>query len=228
MRMTGVSTPFTSYTIPPHAPKPVQETWQELTRIGILYDDARDDLKDAKRAVVQAAAQDVKAAVAATTAGEELADPKEHEREAQEIVDRLEAMIPGLKASADEAGNRLAEAIAEHRDEWKATLAEKADELAAAYDEALAEARLALATFIPAQAGLAWVSNFDASLAKSGRFSQFAGGRSRVSGRRIGIQALRSQYDPSDLLTVAALATQPSAPKPAEPPSRRQKVTADA
>ena len=50
MRQTGVPQPFTSYAIPPAAPEPVVEAWKELTRIGILYDDARDDLKEAKHA----------------------------------------------------------------------------------------------------------------------------------------------------------------------------------
>jgi hypothetical protein len=40
MRMTGVATPFTSYTIPPSAQEPVAEAWNELNRIGILYEDA--------------------------------------------------------------------------------------------------------------------------------------------------------------------------------------------
>jgi len=50
--MTGVATPFTSYTIPPNAPEPVAEAWRELNRIGILYDDASDALKDAGQALV--------------------------------------------------------------------------------------------------------------------------------------------------------------------------------
>ena len=70
MRLTGVATPFTSYTIPPSAPEPVQEAWMELTRIGVLYDDAKDDLQDAKVALVIAQANDVKAVAAAATAGE--------------------------------------------------------------------------------------------------------------------------------------------------------------
>ena len=70
MRMTGVSVPTTSFTIPPSAPEPVQAAWAELVRIGILYDDTRDDLKDAKQALTAAQALDVRAAVAATSAGQ--------------------------------------------------------------------------------------------------------------------------------------------------------------
>jgi len=70
MRMTGVATPFTSYTIPPNAPEPVAEAWRELNRIGILYDDASDALKDAGQALVAAQAADVQAIVDATNAGE--------------------------------------------------------------------------------------------------------------------------------------------------------------
>lgn len=57
--------------------------------------------------------------------------------------------------------------------------------------------------------------DFDSALAQSGRYSQFSGGRSRVSGRRVGVQSLRGEYDPATLLQVAALATAPPpAPKP--------------
>lgn len=228
MRMTGVTVPFTSYTIPPSAPEPVQQAWLELTRIGILYDDARGDLKSAKQALVAAQADDVKAVAAATTAGEAVADPREHERVAQAEVYRLETLLPGYRQAADQAGNTLAQLIDQHRDEWQATLTEKADELAASYDAALSEARLILSAFIPARAGLAWVSNFDAAQAQSGKYTQFSGGTVRVSGRRFGVQQLRAEYNPVDLLAVAAHATDPPpAPKP-EPPSRRQKVTADA
>jgi len=219
--MTGVSTPFTSYTIPPSAPDPVADAWRELNRIGILYEDASDDLKDAEQALVAAQAADVQAIVEATNAGEEAKDPQVNERKAQAEIERLQTLKRGLREAADQAGNRLADVIAEHQAEWQASLAETADELAAAYDEAIAEARLALAAFIPAQAGTNWVANFDAGQAQTGRYSQFTGGRVRVSGRRIGIQELRGEHDPVDLLQVAALATaSPPSPK-AEPPSRR-------
>jgi hypothetical protein len=226
MRLTGVSTPIVTFAIPPSAPEPVQHAWLELNRVGALLEDAKSDLKDAKAALVQAQAADVRAAVAATGEGREVTDPQERERVAQAEVHRLEALLPGYRQAADEAGNTLAQVIADHKDEWAESLTERADELAAAYDEALAEARLALAAFIPAQAGRNWVANFDASQARSGQYTQFSGGRVRVSGRRVGIQELRAQYDPVDLLQVAALATASPPPRTPEPPSRRTKVAA--
>lgn len=226
MRMTGVSTPFVSYAIPPGAPEPVAEAWRELARIGALLEDTKSDRRDAKQALTQAQAEDVRAAVAATGEGRAVTDPNERERVAQAEVSRLEALLPGYRQAADEAGNRLAEVIDQHRDEWVENLTEQADELAATYDGALSEARLALAAYIPARAGLAWASNFEVGQAVTGKYTQFSGGRVRVSGRRIGIQELRAQYDPVDLLKVAALATAPPpSPKP-EPPSRRTKVAA--
>jgi len=222
MRMTGVATPFTAYTIPPSAPEPVAEAWMELNRIGILYKDANDDLRDAQQAVIAAQAADVKAIVVATNAGDEVEDPQANERKAQAEVERLTTVKRGLREAADQAGNTLAQVIAEHKDEWQASLAERADELAAAYDEAIGEARLVLASFVPAQAGVNWVANFDSGQAVSGRYTQFSGCRVRVSGRRARVQELPREYDPTVLLQVAALATAPPiAPKP-EPPSRRQ------
>ena len=156
----------------------------------------------------------------------EVTDPTEHERKAKELVDRLEALIPGYRAAADEAGNRLAQEIAAHKDQWVENLAAQADELAATYNEALAEARLALAAFVPARAGLNWVSNFDSSLAESGRYSQFSGGRLRVTGRRAGIKELRGEFDPATLLAVAAAATAPPPAPPPSPASSRSKVAA--
>ena len=104
MRMTGVSTPFTSYTIPPSAPDPVADAWRELNRIGILYEDASDDLKDAEQALVAAQAADVQAIVDATNAGEEAKDPQANERKAQAEIERLTTVKRGLREAADQAG----------------------------------------------------------------------------------------------------------------------------
>ena len=75
MRMAGVATPFTSYTIPPSAPEPVAEAWAELNRVGHLYQDTSDDLKSAQQGLVNAQAADVKAIVEATNAGEDTSLP---------------------------------------------------------------------------------------------------------------------------------------------------------
>ena len=107
-----------------------------------------------------------------------MADPQQHEKVAQAEVDRLGTLLPGYRQAADDAGNKLADAIAAHREEWAAALEKTAGELADAYDVALAEARLAVAAFVPAQAGLNWVGNFHAGKAKSGRYSSSAAGES--------------------------------------------------
>ncbi len=109
MRMTGVTQPFTAYTIPPSAPEPVAEAWRELSRIGILYEDANDDLRDAQQALVAAQAADVQAIVEATNAGEEAKDPQANERKAQAEIERLQTLKRGLREAADQAGNRLAD-----------------------------------------------------------------------------------------------------------------------
>jgi hypothetical protein len=208
-----------SYTIPPNAPDAVVEAYVAFRRVANLYEDASDDLHDAREALSLARSLDVKAIVAATAAGEEPKDPQKHERKAQAEIDRLTTLRRGYAQAADEAGDALTRAIEQHKDEWAETLRKRSNELAEQYDAALAEARLMLAGFVPAQAGVSWVENFTASDAQRGRYSQFAGGRVRVSGRRAGVQELRSQYDPASLLTVAALATKQAAPeqKPLDP-----------
>ena len=83
MKMAGIAIPFTTYDVPPGAPEAVQAAWLDFVRIGAAFDDLRSDLKDARANLVQAQAQDVRAIAATATAGEELPDPRQHERQSR-------------------------------------------------------------------------------------------------------------------------------------------------
>ncbi len=214
MRMTGVPFPITSYVIPPSAPEPVAEAWRELHRVGSLVEDTKDDLADAKQQVEAAKAADVQAIVKRTSAGTEVKDPQANERKALAEVSRLSALLRGYQQACDEAGNALASQIDQHREEWQEALAEAREAAAARYDAAIADARAALTELIPAQSGIGWVEGFDLGQARTGQYTPFPGGRLRVNGRGHGISELRQRYDPRDLLTIAALATEE--PKPRE------------
>ena len=149
MRQTGVPYPITSYVIPPSAPEPVADAWRELYRIGALCEDCKDDLSDARDALVAAKAADVQAIVKATNESGEVKDPQTNERKALAQIERLQTQLRGLQQAADGAGNALAEAIDRHRAEWAESLDETRDAAAARYDAAIADARAALAELIP-------------------------------------------------------------------------------
>lgn len=118
MRMTGVATPFRSFTIPPSAPEPVAEAWKEFNRIGILYDDASDDLKSAQQP--------------SSMLRQREGDRPGHERgrgagrpaEARARGAGRDRASPDSQAGSERrqtrAGNTLAKQIAQHKDEWQA------------------------------------------------------------------------------------------------------------
>lgn len=145
--------------------------------------------------------------VRAAEQGTEPQDAQEHQARAEAEIARLQTLLKGQQEAVDQAGNRLAEAIAEHQHEWVEELAEAEAAAAFAYDAGIAEARTALAQLIPAHAGTNRVRNFDANDAKTGRYTEFSGGRVRVSGHGRGIPELRRDHDPRSLLALAATVT---------------------
>jgi hypothetical protein len=206
MNLSGSPIPVTAYTIPPAAPEDVAAAHADFQRVASLFEDARDDLRDARHAVTAAKARDVSAIVEATKEGKEQKDPQQHEREAQEKVERLQALLGGLSRALDEAGNELVDAIATHRDEWASSLSEFESEAAERFDTAIEDAKRALSVLVPSRGGSQWLRNFNASHAKTGEYSGFSGGRVRVSGRRIGVPEIR-EIDPAKLLLVAGQAS---------------------
>ncbi len=110
----------------------------------------------------------------------------------------------------DEAGNRLAEAITEHREEWLTRLAEGEVVAAATFNLAIAEAQAALADLRPARGAVGWLNRFDTGLAMGGQYAPFSGGRLRVRAR---IGTARGDFDPTALLDAAAKVTE-EAPAP--------------
>ena len=201
--------PILSYLIPPTAPQPVADAYREFERVAHLVADTQGDLYDARANLTVAKAKDIRAIADATANGVETKDAQKHERAALAEIERLSTTLKGQQKAADEAGDRLADAIEANADEWEACLIEARNEAAAQYDRAIVEAREALAHLVPAQAGVDWVRRFDATQAKTGRYNGFAGGRLRVSAKGAGVPELRAgvEYNPASLLRVAALAT---------------------
>jgi hypothetical protein len=110
-----------------------------------------------------------------------------------------------LDIAIDEAGNRLAQVIAEHRKEWLALLAEGEAEAAAHFNLAITEAQAAIADLRPTRGALGWLNQFDADRAQSGQNAPFAGGRLRVKSKS---GTLRGEHDPAVLLELAARVTE--------------------
>lgn len=72
------------------------------------------------------------------------------------------------------------------------------------FDRAITEARAAIDDLRPARSAVGWLTAFDANLARTGQNPQFAGGRLRVKSRS---GLLRGEFDPTDLLNLAAKVT---------------------
>lgn len=221
MRQSGSPTPIAAYTIPPHAPPAVTEAKAEFDAVATRWAETKGDLQDAKEALVKAKTADIRAVVDAAEQGRDVEDAQAHEREAQTKLDDLQVRLRGFGIATDEAGNRLAQAIAQHRDQWLPLLAKAEAEAANRFDEAVAEAQAALTELRPARGARTWVATFDAGQAQVGHNPQFSGGRLRVIGEGVD---LRGEFDPVALLALASLVTVVD-DEPAAPGKRKQVAT---
>jgi hypothetical protein len=109
-----------------------------------------------------------------------------------------------LNRAVDEAGDRLAEAIAEHREQWLPLVDVAATDAATRFDRAISEAREVLDELRSARGAVDWLGRFDVDLARGGQFPQFTGGRLRVKSRG---GVLKGEFDPTELLDLAAKVT---------------------
>jgi hypothetical protein len=105
-----------------------------------------------------------------------------------------------------EAGDRLAQAIADHRKQWLPRVTDAATDAATRFDHAMTEAHAALDELRPARGAVEWLNRFDPDLAYVGQIPQFAGGRLRVKSRG---GVLKGEFDPTELLDLAAKVTNP-------------------
>lgn len=209
MRQAGVPYAIATYPIPPHPPAPVQEAKDEFDTIATRWANTKGKLDDAKEALEAAKAADLRAVVEAATDGKDVKNPQVNAYAAEALIADLRVQVRGLDVAVDEAGNRLAEAIATHRDEWLPLLADAEDDATARFDRAIAEAQAALTDLRPARGAVTWLNGFDVALAPTGRQTPFAGGRLRVKSTG----TLRGTYDPSLLLEAAAKVTTDTTPE---------------
>ena len=205
MRMAGVPYAVATYPIPPLAPAPVAEAKAEFDSIAARFADTKGELQDAKDALAEAKAADIRAVVNAAEKGEEVTDPQANARDVEARIADLEVQLHGLDIATDEAGNRLAQAIATHRDKWLQRLADAEAYAAARFDQAVAEAQAALTDLRPTRGAVSWLDMFDTGLAQGGQYPPFAGGRLRVKSR---IGTVRGEFDPTALLEAAAKVTE--------------------
>jgi hypothetical protein len=142
----------------------------------------------------------------------------------------LERKIEALSLAMDEAGNRLAHAIAEYRDEWLATVDEVAHSAAGRYADAVAAAqanlrrRLTLALVMRlTSSGLRVAPSSGWSASTTARRSSGVSSSSAVDGswsKGTTTGPLRGEVDPAELLRVAAKAAVPATPP--QPRSSRE------
>ncbi len=76
MRMAGVPYAVATYEIPPHPPAPVAEAKVQYDTIATRWADTREALQDAKEALAEAKAADIRAVVEAATGGKDVDDPR--------------------------------------------------------------------------------------------------------------------------------------------------------
>jgi hypothetical protein len=204
MRQPGVPYAIAAYTIPPHAPPEVTEAKAEFDAIATRWADTKGELQDAQEALAAAKEADLQAIVDMAKQGKSVKEAQARQRKAEDLIADLRVTLKGLDRAVDEAGDRLAEAIAKHRREWLPRLAKAEADAAERFDQAVIEARAALDELRPARGAVDWLNRFDVDLARSGRNPQFAGRRLRV---RSNTGALRGEHDPTALLDLAAKVT---------------------
>ena len=211
MRRHSSKWPINAYNIPPHPPAAVWDAYAHFDRLGHEFGRLRGELRNAEGEVREAHAKDVRRIADAAAAGKTVTDQSKHQDQARKKVATLEQKIEGTALAVDEAGNTLAKAIAQHRDDWLAELAEAEREATGRYMSAIAEAKAALVDLRPARGAVQWLAEFDAGPATVGERPQYAGGG------RVTIAPIRSN-DPMpvvellDLLMTAAAETEKPQP----------------
>jgi hypothetical protein len=211
--------PIASFQLPPHPPDQVQAAYDEFDRVatewgGILgeIDDARDEAKRAKTAAKEAVTE---AAIAGKATKVSIVGV---EQDHLARVAELQAKADAVALAVDEHGNRLAAAIAAHRDPWLENLGAAEDTAAVRFTAAVAEARAALRDLAPARGAVHWLADFDPGEATVGRQAAFVGGRVSIDTTTIPRESSTPAGPVLDLLDQVTA--------PAEPPRpRRHTVT---
>jgi hypothetical protein len=205
--------PITDLAIPPDPPKAVLTAREPFDRLADELSDTIDERRAAERDALQAESAAIRQAADDYAAGQQPDDPGEAARPHRERARTAETKIAALRLAVDDAGNRYADAIAEHADPWAAKLRKREADALAAYRAALDTALAALTNLAAARAGADWLDGFDAIQAHHGRVQPFPGGRIRIKTRET-IQ--RGDIDPRKLLAIAATVAEPtSAPQKA-------------
>jgi len=199
--------PVAAFAIPPHAPEAVAAAYEAFDRLGDEWGRLKVGIRDLREQVAAAKETDIRAVADAEASGEPFEDANEHEKWAQAALEAAEGRLPGLQVALDEAGNQLADAIAENRSEWLDRLAEVRDQAASEYQTALAAALDAIKRFTPAMGAVEWLEGFRANVAHNGKEFQFAGGSVKVRREQWDLDGNASHVDPSQLIELARKAT---------------------
>jgi hypothetical protein len=204
MKHVGVPQAITAYAIPPHAPPEVAEAKDEFDAIAKRWAGVKGELQDAKEALTAAKTADLQAIVDAAEEGKDVKDAQANQRKVEALIADLEVRLKGLDMAVHEAGDRLAQSIADHCKQWLPRLADAEADAAVRFDQAMAEARAALDELRPARGAVDWLNRFDPDLAYVGQVPQFTGGRLRVKSRG---GVLKGEFNPTELLDLAARVT---------------------
>jgi hypothetical protein len=205
MKHPGASDPIASFDIAPIPPKAVAEAAKRFDDVATKWAALVGDAEDATAAIEAAKAKDIADAAEALVAGDDVADPTLHEREARQRLAVIEAALPSLRVAVDRAGNDLAAVIDANREAWLEKIDAQEEKTAARYAAAVTEAQAALAALKPLRGAIEWLENFDTREATMGYQPQFAGGRVVVKVRS---GLFRGDHAADELLRFAAQATE--------------------
>lgn len=198
--------PIASFPLPSNVPDSVKPAAEKHARLGSQWVAMKEAIREAERAVVQAEADDIKAAADAYGGGKEPGDPV-HQPKAEEQLEELRRKFAALSIATDAAGNEVARAIGPEVDAWASSFDAVVDEQTERYRNALAEALDAITELGRVKAAREWLAEWDTGQAIAGRVRTFHGGSAQF--RVVRPLSLTDAPSAVQLLELAAKALDP-------------------
>jgi hypothetical protein len=169
--------PETAFAIAPFAPVAVVEAHSNFIRVADEFEAAIGTLADTRTAARVSIGEAHRAAAEARVSGTK--PPKDGPAAVaakyEDLIAQGQADVQVLESATDDAGNRLADAIAANRDEWLNVLEDVRGNARRKLAKALADTRQAIADLGDAEAAPAWLAGFSLQEAKSGDAFQYGG-----------------------------------------------------
>jgi hypothetical protein len=210
--------PLATFHIPPDPPPPVAEAYSYFDDVADKLARRIGEIQEAEEAVDTAKDEDRAAMLEAIDAGKDLpANPNKRQLAAEAKLEALRSTVPALEQAVDAAGNRLAEEIGKVAKTWAEALEPRRQEAADRYAAGIEQAQEALTAIKRTRGAIAWLNAFNVEEARVGRVRPWhGGGQARIEDHR------GREYNPADLLQLAATLNDPPPPTYSERRAVRQ------